>query len=66
MSLWRALLRTNETEWVILVRLPVGLVVFFPEGLQKLLFPEVSGAERWSPDAFLAGSRPTRPDRGRP
>lgn len=48
MALWYALLRTQETGWVILVRLLVGLVVFFPEGLQKLLFPEVLGAGRFA------------------
>ena len=31
----------------ILVRLLVGLVVFFPEGIQKLLFPEILGAGRF-------------------
>jgi uncharacterized membrane protein YphA (DoxX/SURF4 family) len=34
--------------WIILVRLLVGLVVFFPEGLQKLLFPAVLGAGRFA------------------
>jgi len=48
MSVWHALLRTKETGWVILVRLLVGLVVFFPEGLQKLLHPEVLGAGRFA------------------
>ncbi len=31
-----------------LVRLVVGLVVFFPEGLQKLLFPAILGAGRFA------------------
>lgn len=48
MSLWRDLLRTRETGWTILVRLLVGLVVFFPEGLQKLLFSAVLGAGRFA------------------
>ncbi len=48
MNLWHALLRTRETGWVILVRILVGLVVFFPEGLQKLLFPAVLGAGRFA------------------
>lgn len=48
MRLWRDLLRTRETGWTILVRLLVGLVVFFPEGLQKLLFPAVLGAGRFA------------------
>ncbi len=34
--------------WIILIRLLVGLVVFFPEGLQKLLFPAVLGAGRFA------------------
>ncbi len=33
---------------VILVRFGVGLAVFFPEGLQKLLFPELLGAGRFA------------------
>jgi putative oxidoreductase len=48
MTLWHDLLRTRETGWSILVRLLVGLVVFFPEGLQKLLFPEILGAGRFA------------------
>jgi len=48
MSLGTNLLRTRESGWAILVRLLVGLVVFFPEGLQKLLFPEVLGAGRFT------------------
>src|SRR6516165_6749153 len=34
--------------WTILVRLMVGLVVFFPEGIQKLVFPEILGAGRFA------------------
>lgn len=48
MTKWNDLLRTKETGWAILVRLQVGLVVFFPEGLQKLLFPEILGAGRFA------------------
>jgi len=48
MKLWRDILRTRETGWAILIRLSVGLVVFFPEGLQKLLFPEILGAGRFA------------------
>jgi hypothetical protein len=44
---WRDLFDTKASEWTILVRLLVGLVVFFPEGLQKLLFPEILGAGRF-------------------
>jgi len=32
----------------ILVRLLVGLVVFLPEGIQKLAFPEILGAGRFA------------------
>src|SRR5512132_890262 len=45
---WRDLFDTKASEWTILVRLLVGLVVFFPEGLQKLLFPEILGAGRFA------------------
>lgn len=43
-SLWA----TNDSGAVILIRIAVGLAVFFPEGLQKLLFPEILGAGRFS------------------
>jgi putative oxidoreductase len=42
------LLDTSATRWTILVRLLVGLVVFVPEGLQKLLFPALLGAGRFA------------------
>jgi uncharacterized membrane protein YphA (DoxX/SURF4 family) len=46
---WRTLLlRTDAPGWSILVRLLVGLVAFFPEGLQKLTFPEILGAGRFA------------------
>jgi putative oxidoreductase len=38
---------TGASGWSILIRLLVGLVVFLPEGIQKLLFPEVLGAGRF-------------------
>jgi putative oxidoreductase len=41
---WTALLRTRADGWTVLIRLMVGLVVFFPEGIQKLVFPEILGA----------------------
>jgi uncharacterized membrane protein YphA (DoxX/SURF4 family) len=41
-------MRTSESGWTILVRLLVGLVVFFPEGLQKLAFPGLLGAGRFT------------------
>jgi putative oxidoreductase len=48
-SNWRTLLvRTDAPGWSILVRLLVGLVVFFPEGLQKLVFPDILGAGRFA------------------
>jgi putative oxidoreductase len=42
------LLRTRAEGWTILVRLMVGLVVFFPEGIQKLVFPDILGAGRFA------------------
>jgi putative oxidoreductase len=44
----RRFLATRESPWTLLVRLLVGLVVFFPEGLQKLLFPALLGAGRFA------------------
>ena len=45
---WRhLLLATRAPGWSVLVRLLVGLVVFFPEGIQKLIFPEILGAGRF-------------------
>lgn len=40
-------LGTESTGWTILIRLLVGLVVFFPEGLQKLFYPAMLGAGRF-------------------
>jgi putative oxidoreductase len=46
---WRPLLfGTRAPGWSVLVRLLVGLVVFFPEGIQKLIFPEILGAGRFA------------------
>src|ERR1700686_5524181 len=42
------ILRTSESGWTILVRLLVGLIVFLPEGIQKLVFPNVLGAGRFA------------------
>ncbi len=39
---------TNDTPAIVLIRLAVGLAVFFPEGLQKLLFPDILGAGRFA------------------
>jgi len=33
---------------IILIRLAVGLAVFFPEGVQKLLFPDILGSGRFT------------------
>lgn len=41
-------LTTDDHGAVILIRLAVGLAVFFPEGLQKLLFPDILGAGRFA------------------
>jgi uncharacterized membrane protein YphA (DoxX/SURF4 family) len=46
---WRAaLFSTRAPGWSILVRLLVGLVVFLPEGIQKLAFPDILGAGRFA------------------
>ncbi|TAM41763.1 MAG: DoxX family protein [Rhodanobacter sp.] len=44
----RAWLDTRDRDWIVLVRLLVGLVVFFPEGIQKLMFPAIMGAGRFT------------------
>ena len=41
-------MRTNASGWTILVRFLVGLVVFLPEGIQKLIFPDILGAGRFA------------------
>jgi putative oxidoreductase len=41
-------LATSAPGWSILVRLFVGLIVFLPEGIQKLAFPDVLGAGRFA------------------
>jgi len=45
---WRTLVETRASGWMILVRASVGLVVFFPEGIQKLAFPDLLGAGRFA------------------
>jgi putative oxidoreductase len=45
---WMNVVRTRTSDWSILVRLLVGLVVFFPEGIQKLAFPDILGAGRFA------------------
>jgi len=42
------ILQTNASGWTILVRLLVGLIVFLPEGIQKIIFPEILGAGRFT------------------
>ena len=42
------ILATQDAPAIVLVRLLVGLVVFFPEGLQKLIFPALLGAGRFT------------------
>jgi putative oxidoreductase len=41
------ILETSGERPIILIRLLVGLVVFFPEGIQKLVFPALLGAGRF-------------------
>lgn len=45
---WRRVLDTDASPWIVLVRLQVGLIVFFPEGIQKLVFPDLLGAGRFA------------------
>ena len=42
------ILNTDAPASSILVRLMVGLVVFLPEGIQKLAFPDILGAGRFA------------------
>lgn len=42
------LLKTSASGWTLLVRLLVGLVVFLPEGIQKLAFADILGAGRFA------------------
>ena len=43
-----SLFATTAPASSILIRLLVGLAVFFPEGIQKLIFPELLGAGRFA------------------
>lgn len=45
---WTTILQSRASGWTILIRLLVGLVVFFPEGIQKLAFPSILGAGRFA------------------
>lgn len=44
----RKLISTTASGWTILIRLLVGLVVFLPEGIQKLAFADILGAGRFA------------------
>lgn len=44
----RRIIDSSANPWTILIRLAVGLVVFFPEGIQKLVFPDILGAGRFA------------------
>lgn len=48
MNVRTLLFDTRAPGWSVLVRLLVGLVVFLPEGIQKLVFPEILGAGRFA------------------
>ena len=45
---WQTLFETKAPAWTVLIRLQVGLMVFFPEGIQKLVFPDILGAGRFT------------------
>jgi uncharacterized membrane protein YphA (DoxX/SURF4 family) len=46
---WRSIIFASRAPgWSILIRLIIGLVVFFLEGIQKLVFPEILGAGRFA------------------
>ena len=60
MRRWVDPLQTRAEGWTILVRLMVGLVVFFPEGIQKLSVPRDSRGGPRSLDISCAEDRPLR------
>jgi uncharacterized membrane protein YphA (DoxX/SURF4 family) len=45
---WARVLRTRAEGWTILILLMVGLVVCFSEGIQRLVFPAILGAGRFT------------------
>jgi putative oxidoreductase len=45
---WTGWSETRASGWIILIRLMVGLAVFFPEGIQKLIFPNILGGGRFT------------------
>lgn len=46
--MFQRIIHSSASPWAILIRLAVGLVVFFPEGIQKLVFPDILGAGRFA------------------
>lgn len=47
-ALLRRTTNSSANPWTILIRLSVGLVVSFPEGIQKLILPDILGAGRFA------------------
>jgi putative oxidoreductase len=47
-AMFQRIIYSTASPWTILIRLAVGLVVFFPEGIQKLVFPDILGAGRFA------------------
>ncbi|UPK35116.1 DoxX family protein [Bradyrhizobium sp. 186] len=45
---WADIFHSDASGWTIVVRLSVGLAVFLPEGIQKLVFPDILGAGRFA------------------
>jgi len=45
---WQTLFETKAPDWTVLIRLQVGLMVFVPEGIQKLIYPDILGAGRFT------------------
>jgi uncharacterized membrane protein YphA (DoxX/SURF4 family) len=44
----RSILSTQAPRWTILIRVLIGLGVFIPEGIQKLIFPVLLGSGRFA------------------
>jgi uncharacterized membrane protein YphA (DoxX/SURF4 family) len=44
----RSILSTKAPRWTILIRILIGLGVFIPEGIQKLIFPVLLGSGRFA------------------
>ena len=45
---WSTSSEVTASAWTILIRLQVGLMVFFSEGIQKLVFPDILGVGRFA------------------